>query len=405
VVFEKHTFGYEWEALILKPTMMLLDKDDTEWLSHELRRRLPWSRTGIDMIRRTHAKILEIKSGVMTSQAELVEQTAKHLIEVKNICEEKGWVFLPVGSHPAVEGAIGFHVHIGSVYRHDSAVRLANVFSRYVPAFAALMANSPIWGPLETSGYKSRRVLKGADWCSTITYVMDPDFAQALWGHDVTVTFRTKPTIEVRIADSPFSRELLNEYAVLVSALLFSVSESEELTGSQYVESAENRLRAAKDGLQATFSWNGEAREVTDILHELIERAAPGYEKLNAELPHLIPMMLRKKLTQADFQMLLYEVNPDTHSMSRDLANVIRDDECFTKYMKMADAIGAIPLRSIEDEILSAIGVETPYWDIYASFKLPLARLDRVLHSLEREGRVRCHKTLERGALYTRLST
>lgn len=404
MIFDPLTFGYEWETLILKPNMMLLDKADVEWLSRELRRRLPWSRTGLDIIRRSHAKILEIKSGIMKSQNELLERTDRQLEEVNRICSGKGWVFLPVGCHPAIEGAVGFHVHIGSLYQHHSATRLVNTVPQYVPALAALMADSPIWGPLETSGYKSRRVLGAADWCSTITYVMDPDFAQPLWGHDVSVTLGTKPTIEVRIGDSPFSRGLLNEYTLLVTALLFSIPESEEMTKDEYIGSIENRWRAAKDGLQATLSWRGKAKEVREVIYELLEKAGPGYRKLGATPPELIPLMLEKRLTQADLQIMLYRANPDAHSMAKDLANLVKNEDCFRRYLETAEVVECKPLRKIEDEILSTIGKETPCWNIYDSFRLPFAWLENLLNRLEKEGKIRAEKTPERGVLLTRLS-
>lgn len=400
--FDPLTFGYEWETLILKPNMMLVDKADVEWFSRELRRRLSWSRTGLDIIRRTHAKILEIKSGIMKSHDELIERTDVQFEEVNRICSEKEWIFFPVGCHPAFEGAVGFHVHIGSFYKHRAATRLANTLSKYAPALAALMANSPIWGPLETSGYKSRRVLNAADWCSTITYVMDPDFAQALWGHDISVTLGIKPTIEVRIGDSPFSKDLLNEYTVLVTALISSIPESELMTKSEYTESIENRWRAAKDGLQATFSWGGKPKEVKEIIYELLERANPGFRKLGAKPLELIPLMLEKRLTQADLQIMLYHTNPDTHSMAKDLANLIKDRDCFRKYLEADATAECEPLRDIEDEILSVIGKETPYWNIYDSFRFPYAWLDNLLARLEEEGKIRSEKTPEKGALYTR---
>ncbi len=404
MIFDPLTFGYEWEALILKPNMMLADKEDLEWLYRELRRRLPWSRTELDIIRRTAVKILEIKSGIMKSQSQLIERTERQFEEVNRICSEKGWIFFPVGCHPAMEGAIGFHVHVGSFYRHDSATKLANTLPKYAPALAALMANSPIWGPLETSGYKSRRVLESADWCSVVTYIMDPDFAQPLWGHDVSVTIGMKPTMEVRIGDCPFSRNLLNEYTILVTALLFSIPESEEMTKTEYIESIENRWRGAKDGLQATFGWGGKPTEVRDIVCELLERAGPGFKKLDAQPPELIPLMLEKRLTQADFQNMLYQANPDTHSMSKDLANLIRDGDSFRRYLESAEVTQCEPLRNVENEILSIIETETPYWNIYSSFRFPYAWTENLLDKLEKEGKIRSKKTPEKGPTYTRLS-
>jgi len=403
-MFDPLTFGYEWETLILKSNMMLLENADVEWFSRELRRRLPWSRTGLDTLRRTQVKLLEIKSGIMTSYDELVERTHRQLEEVNRICSERQWTFFPVGCHPAIEGAVGFHVHIGSSYTHESAVKLANRSPRYVPALAALMANSPIWGPLETPGYKSRRVLRHADWCSAITYIMDPDFAQALWGHDVVVALGLKPTIEVRIGDSPFSEELLNEYTILVTALLFSIPQSERMTKGGYIESIENRWRAAKDGLQSTFGWRGQQREAREVVDELVEKAAPGYRRLGADAPKLIPLMLEKRLTQADLQIMLQTANPDVHAMARDLANLIKDDKCFRKFLETAPGAGSRPLRNVEDAILSFIGEETPHWHIYGAFGFPFKWLDNFLDTLEKEGKIRAEKTPEKGVLYTRLS-
>lgn len=402
MTFDPLTFGYEWETLILKPNMMLIDEEDVEWFSRELRRRLSWSRTGLDILRRTHSKLLEIKSGIMKSYDELIERTATQFKEVGRICSEKGWVFFPVGSHPAFEGAVGFHVHIGSLYQRDYATGLANILSKYAPALAALMANSPVWGPLETSGYKSRRVFRSADWCSTVTAIMDPDLAQPMWGNDVSVTLGMKPTIEVRIGDSPFSKDLLNEYTIFVTALVSAIPESEQITKEEYIESIENRWRSAKDGLQATFSWKGEPKEVREIIYELLERVEPGYKRVGARPPRLIPLMLEKRLTQADLQIEFYRINPDAHSMAKDLANLIRDEDCFQRYLETAETKGCIPMRNLEDEILSVIGEETPFWYIHGSFPFPFRWLERLLRRLENEGKVRSERTPEKGILYTR---
>jgi hypothetical protein len=323
--------------------------------------------------------------------------------QIKKICSEKNWVFFPVGCHPAYEGAVGLHIHVGTFYAHRPAVRLANLFSRYVPPLGALMANSPIWGPLEIYGFKTMRVFKSADWCSSITYIMDPDFAQALWGHDVASAIGMKPTMEVRIADCPLSQILLVEYTALVTALLASVPESEEMSRQDYVESIANRWRAARDGLQATLSWNGEVREVRDILCDFLDEARPGYESLGAEPPVLIPAMLDKRLTQADFQMLFYEANPDPHAMSKDLANALAKGDPFSRYVHESSGLEAIPLRRMEDEILSLIGEETPYWEIYERFRFPVPWLEDLLDSFEKEGKIRSQKTPERGVVFTRL--
>lgn len=42
--------------------------------------------------------------------------------------------------------AVGLHVHTGSIHKFRDATYLVNSLCRYVPCFATLAANSPVWG-------------------------------------------------------------------------------------------------------------------------------------------------------------------------------------------------------------------------------------------------------------------
>lgn len=406
-MFEPRTFGYEWETWVLKQNMMPVDKKDVAWLAYTLRERLPWSRTGMDWSRLFNYNLLELRSGIMRSWEELQSRTKASLEEVLKLCEEKNWVFLPSGCHPAFGGAAGLHIHIGSVHEYELATRFANDMARYAPVFAALMANSPVWGN-EFGEFKTYRVLKYAEWCSVPRRIVDPRMAQWSWGDDVCVKIGMKPTVEIRIADCPFSPRLLNEYVALGVGLFLGLSESRnprELSHRDYIDSLVNRWRAAKYGLQAEFVRDGGLEDVSQLVKELLRIAEPGLEQIGTgpEELGLIRVMAESHQTQADFQSLVHRRNRDPHRFSRELANILGRGDPFREYLEIAPPLRPVEPMEVEDYILSKIGIETPYSCLQELLGLPHAALEERLEKLEADGKITVERTPEKGALYSSL--
>lgn len=403
-MLERLSIGYEWEVCLCKPSMMPLEEKDVKFAISRLRERLPWSRTGQDWVPGFGGWLLELRSGIMHTADEVQQRTRELFGEAKRLCEEKDWVFFPVGVHPALGGGVGLHVHLGSIHEYLEASHLADLLTPWAPALAALMANSPCWGIGRGGEFKSYRVFNHADRCSVPRFIAPPGLAQFSWGGDVQVKLGTHPTVEIRIADSASAPALVAEYVIFCSGLLTGLSSRkiEPFSPKCYLESLENRIQAARYGLQATFRWEGVLRPVSEVLKEGIQIAQPEIERLGfSELP-LISQMVAKRQTQADFQLSLGAGRDDHHRFARDLATVIQDPDAFGRYLALAPMLLPLEPLDAKEFIYSHIEVETPYYQLYELLRLPYPVLDEHLRALELEGRIRVSRTPDRGALYSR---
>ena len=99
-------------------------------------------------------------------------------------------------------------------------------------------------------------------------------------------------------------------------------------TESEYEDFLIDRWQATKDGLQATFISGGREVSAPEAVREIIKKAAPGMRKLGASVEDLvvIPRMLEKRQTQADFQLAYLRQNPDLISFTHAVANALRVD-------------------------------------------------------------------------------
>ncbi len=401
--FSPLTFGYEWETLLLKSNLMFLEKKDVEYMAHHLRKKFPWSRTGLDYIPGFDARLLEIRSGILSSFDELKNRTDLQVKEIEKICKEKKWGFFPIGVHPAIGGAIGLHCHIGSIYDFADATRIANLLTIYAPAFAALSCNSSVWAPGESGEYKSYRILKYADYNSMVRRVSAPSIAQWSWGDDVCVKTDAHSTIELRIGDAASSRTFVSEYVAFVTAFITRFAEKGIPNFDQklYIESIENRWKAAKYGLQAIFLWNGQQREITDILREMLNMA--DFKKIGCKGLSLIPKMIELKQTQADWQNFMHKFDKDHHRYAKTISNILNREDPFTKYLSSAPVLPSVKPMKIEDYILSYIGKETPIICIYELLQLPYYILNQKLKKLVKQGKIKRERSPEKCEYYSRL--
>ncbi|MDD2890730.1 MAG: glutamate-cysteine ligase family protein [bacterium] len=397
------TFGYEWEIPILTTDLMLVKDKDVDDIAHKLRNKFPWSRTGYDWMARS-SKMLEIKSGILNSYNELREKTSLQMEELKNLCKEKGVVFFPIGAHPLIGGACGLHVHIGSIYNIKELTLIANSSVRYLPCFAALAANSPVW-EFEAKEYKSYRVKKFANWASNARIIPKPNFGEIDFASDACVSMIRSghPTVELRIGDSPSSVQFAIEYVGFVVAFFLGLIKNKctNLTHQAYVESIENRWRASKFGLQAVFLWDGEKIGVTDILKKMLEIA--DFESLGTDKPNLIKRMLKLRQTQADWQLLIHKYNNDTHSFAKSINNEIMRGDILKDYLSKATELPPEKCLSVENCILENIGMETRYLELYELLQLPHQVMQQKLKNLEKSGHIKIQKNPEKGIVYSRV--
>lgn len=405
-MFEPVTFGYEWETLVLKPDLSLTENRDVEWIARHIRNRFPWSRTGIDYLGwHREGRLLEIRSGILKSYAQLVEQTHLQLEEIRRVCKEKRWIFLPVGSHPVIGNAVGLHVHTGSIYDFPVATEIADALIRYAPCFAALASNSPIWGMNFQREFKTYRVLRYAEYNSTVRRITKPGVAQFVWGDDVCVKTDIHSTIELRIGDSASSEEFVNRYVAFVIAFIvgFLKKNTQKFSKNLYIEYIENRFRAARYGLQARFIWDGNDRDVVDILWNMMNIA--DFKAISCSGLELIEEMLQKRQTQADFCLFIHKFRRDIFELTRELANLTEREDAFCKYLNNAPQLPSIEPLRIDDLILSYITKETPISYIYELLNLPYSVLTERLEKLIKAGKIVRERTPEYGERYTRTDT
>ena len=378
--FEPLTVGYDWEMAILRESGENVDEKDVELLADELRQMLPWAEPGTDL------ELLESRIGSVRSFREILEKSERFDSELRKALAKKKWSLLRAGARPFEREPVGAHIHVGTVRDWTAAIRVQNAMARYVAPFAALMANSPIYRR-RTGEYKSYRVASFAEWCSVPQSLVSPALSQPDWGGDVCAKLAWGATVELRVGDCVSSTRLMCELVTLVAGLMHQVAEHEsdrEISEDEYRAIMINRWRATKHGLQAVLRWNGEELPVQTLLTRMVDMAQDGMVLLDATPDDLgiIRTMIRKRQTQADFQLAIYaKEGGDAHRYTRTMANIQRDPAAFEKYLKRARVLPVVEAGDYEPDLLSSIEVETPYPILFRSSPLSPAQLDAVLES------------------------
>lgn len=384
--FSETTFGYEWESLLLNQNLALPESRDTREFANNVRSRVYGSETGIDHIHRL-SPMLEIRPIILRNTGELRKCTEDHIKVIYDECEKNKFLFLPCGTHPALGNAVGLHVHIGTLYDSPDAVRIANGLIRYIPCFAALSANSPVYGNL-CYEYKSYRLLHHAQFCSVTRAAIPPELAHWRWAEDISITVAFHSTIELRIGDSASSKEFVNEYVTFVVAFfLGAIYELDlKIDKKSYEEYIINRWRASKYGLQSVFKWNGKSVPVVEILKEMLKISR--FNLIEAKGLKLIPKMIEKHQTQADWQMRIYREIEDPFAYTRFLIDLIKTGDPFVDYIEKTDVLSLSKPQPIEDYILSYIDKDTPYTLLYELLLIPYYILDKYLDNLVKSGKI-----------------
>jgi hypothetical protein len=310
-----------------------------------------------------------------------------------------------MGNHPAVGAAACVHVHCGTEHSFPAASALANEMAIHVPAFAALMANSPFWGP-QAGKYKSYRVLKKADYCSRPRELQDPNSAMLGWGEDVCVKVVWKPTIEVRLADSASSSKVVTEYVTLLTALAVSLAEMDRkpVERPRFLESVRNRWKAAKYGLQATFEFEGKEVPVSEVLEHIIEISRPGLNRIGASLTdfEMIPRMIAKRQTQADLWSHVGTRYDDPLVFAVEAAAMMEEPGLLETYLENAPVLDPIVGPAFKDVVYAHIDRHTSYTTLSEVFSLPHFEIENALKELIREGKVREERNVNEAPRYSR---
>jgi len=187
----------------------------------------------------------------------------------------------------------GQHIHIGCE-SGDAAIRMAHLFSRYIPHFIALSASSPFFQGADTLFASSRLNNVSAfplaghlpfvrDWSGFTEYFEHMRALQVVQSmKDFYWDIRPKPeygTIEVRVCDTPLTLERAAALAAYARSLARYLDEKRPLEPSQdvYRVYGYNRFLACRFGLDAELIDPYERRKrllAEDIVHTL-GRVAP----------------------------------------------------------------------------------------------------------------------------------
>jgi len=397
-IFNPLTFGYEWETMLVTQELGFCKKDIIQSFARLMQKELNMP-VGCDFASRD-VLLLEIRSSILNNLEKLIKSVDAQVEYVRKNCKEKNILFFPCGTHPLLGNPVGLHIHLGSIYNHPEATKLANALIKYAPCFSAISVNSPVvYKALDT--FKSSRVAKYASHCSRVRVVQNPKFAQFTWGDDVCVKVDWYSTIELRIPDCPSSIQFLKEFiAFVVAFVLNTPPETEELSYNQYREYIINRFYSAKYGLQAKFLWDGEFVPVTCILKNMLESIDFG--ELGKFKFKLIPIMIEKRLTQADWQMELYDSIKDPFAFTDIFVKALQDGDPFYEWILEEDTeLPVIEPVKIEDYILQHIGRETPYIAIQELLLLPYYEVDKYLAKLKETHKIKEEKDPKYGRRFS----
>jgi len=182
----------------------------------------------------------------------------------------------------------GQHIHVGCD-SGDTAVRMAHLFSRYIPHFIALSASSPFFQGVDTFFASSRLnsvsafPLAGhlpfvADWGGFTEYfehMRELHVVESM--KDFYWDIRPKPeygTIEIRVCDTPLTLERAAALATYARALARYLMEKRpfEPSADVYRVYGYNRFLACRFGLNAEIIDPYERRKrllAEDIMHTL----------------------------------------------------------------------------------------------------------------------------------------
>lgn len=286
---------------------------------------------------------VEVETSVCSSAAEVAAELARLRLQTAAAAEARGARIVAAGIHPFSHWAgqtftdkpvydairseyrqladslniFGMHVHVG-VPKGLDAVCLMNVVRLHLPGLLALTASSPCFLGNDT-GYASYRAMLWSRWPRTGAPPRLRDAAE--YAELLDVLIRTEridapgriywdlrphhrfPTLEFRIADVTPRVEDAVLTAALARAIVAGAAEGilrEPELPAAHIDTllAENRWRAARDGLDAEWvelADEPRACSARDSLLRLAERLASVAERLgDAGTLATLPAMLER---------------------------------------------------------------------------------------------------------------
>jgi len=289
---------------------------------------------------------VEMLSPVFGSVAELARELPELRREVAGLAKRGGAALASAGTHPfsdptgqplnesqhhlAVEKEMGWvartqaiyglHVHV-AVPDGDSAIRAMGALSRYVPLLNALSSNSPFWRGEDTRLASTRIKIfeifprsglppAFRDWADFERHVDTlvssgsiPDYSWCWWDVRPHQKFGT---IEVRALDAQTDAAYTASLAALIQCL---VATADDHPTEDPLLTAENKWRAARFGMDATFYDFSNKREITarDLARTLVTQLRPTAQSLGCEAELLGVEAILKRGTGAELQRAAFE--------------------------------------------------------------------------------------------------
>jgi len=221
----------------------------------DLARKLPGLRGEVRDLARSRG--IEIVGAGTHPFSEPTEQPLTGGDHNRRVEEEMGWV-------ARTQAIYGLHVHV-AVPDGDTAIRAVGALSRYVPLLIALASNSPFWRGEDTRLASTRIKIfeifprSGLppvfrDWTDFERHIGTlvasgsvPDYSWCWW--DVRPHQRFG-TVEVRALDAQTDSAYTASLAALIQCV---VATAEDHVPENPLLTAENKWRAARFGMDATF--------------------------------------------------------------------------------------------------------------------------------------------------------
>jgi carboxylate-amine ligase len=221
----------------------------------------------------------------------------------------------------------GLHVHVG-LDSPDKAIACSNALRTYLPELLALSANSPFWQARATGLASTRaKVFEPFPRAGLPPAFASYEEFELLVERGIKTNsfedytyiwwdLRPHPrlgTIEVRVCDAQTRIESVAAIVALIQSLLATFAAAfdrgDNLPVEQITLVAENKWRAARDGLNAKlidFTTDSE-RPAPDAVRALVEKARPAAEGLgcSSELDEVESLLARG--SGADEQLRIYE--------------------------------------------------------------------------------------------------
>jgi carboxylate-amine ligase len=268
--------------------------------------------------------MLEIKTGICGSVAEVHDSLLPVLRRVHHIARSLGYELSSGGTHPFHRGrsaalfpaeryqqlsdrlagmayhvtTFGLHVHVG-VPDGDMAIGIINTLVQYLPHLLALSGNSPFWEGTDTGLASCRSALFQlaphtglphyfANWEDFSSYCrVMYECSRIRATKDIHWDIRPRPqtgTIEFRICDMPPTLSavlsltaLMRSLTILVQQLLEERPQQRSGDLRHYWVAIENKWLAARYGLKAQClrSPGGKRQTLAEDIVQLLERLRP----------------------------------------------------------------------------------------------------------------------------------